>query len=344
MRRPLTFPTRGIDLARFVVAGALVLAAPRLRASEPGTPGVAPTGPSPDAIAAAQALFVEGRRLVADKHYEEGCAKLEQSKKLDPAPGTGVNLADCYEKSGRLAAAWLEFHEAAIVAQRSGRPEWAEQALSRAQRLEPRVPVLTVLVDEPSPEIAVLRDGVPMDPSTFGSPVPVDPGAHVVTAAAAGRRPWSTRVAVEPNTRVVLHVPPLVKDAPDVGRVEAQPSVSTSAPVEHRGTVQRAVAIGLGTAALVWLGAGAYFGAITIRDNNEAASRCPTSPQCTDPQAIVLTDEAQSAASASTAAFVGGGVVLAVAAGLFLTAPSDKARPALGVRLGATSMSLVGRW
>jgi hypothetical protein len=48
-----------------------------------------------ETAAGAQALFVEGRRLVAQGQYAAGCEKLDQSEKLDPAPGTLINLADC---------------------------------------------------------------------------------------------------------------------------------------------------------------------------------------------------------------------------------------------------------
>ena len=53
-------------------------------------------------LAAAQGLFDEAKRLVAQGSVAEACPKFLASFKLDPRPGTGVNLADCHEKSAFL--------------------------------------------------------------------------------------------------------------------------------------------------------------------------------------------------------------------------------------------------
>src|SRR6185437_7085317 len=117
------------------------------------------TSHADDSKASAQELFVDGRELVAHEHYLEGCAKLERSETLDPAPGTELNLADCYEKVGRLADAWIAFREASEMAARSGRGDWARQATDRATRLSERVPKVTVMVDEDIPGLAIRGAG-----------------------------------------------------------------------------------------------------------------------------------------------------------------------------------------
>src|SRR4051812_33228673 len=55
---------------------------------------------------AAEALFNEGRKALAAGDLETACARLRASDKLDPAPGTKANLAECEEKRGRVATAW----------------------------------------------------------------------------------------------------------------------------------------------------------------------------------------------------------------------------------------------
>jgi hypothetical protein len=67
--------------------------------------------------AAAEALFLDGRRLMDLGKIDEACAKFDASEKPSPALGTLMNLADCEEKRGRIATAW------AREDQRSRQPE-----------------------------------------------------------------------------------------------------------------------------------------------------------------------------------------------------------------------------
>src|SRR3954468_2190760 len=66
--------------------------------------------------AAAQALFEQARKLMADGKFPEACPKLAESQRLDPGAGTLLNLGHCYEKSGRTASAWVTFKDAAAAA------------------------------------------------------------------------------------------------------------------------------------------------------------------------------------------------------------------------------------
>ncbi|HLK40943.1 MAG TPA: hypothetical protein VKU41_29535 [Polyangiaceae bacterium] len=326
------------EVPRLAIAASLFLVS-AAQAQEGTAP--APGSEGSDSTAAAQALFVEGRALVRDGRYAEGCEKLEQSRRLDPAPGTEINLADCFEKMGLLASAWLAFREAAATAQRFGRAQWAEKALERAHALEAVVPHMTVTVDDPAPGTVVRRGGIRVDESTLGSPVPVNPGAYVVDAFAPRRRPWSTRVVVEAATHVVLHVPPLVEETADVKPVTAaEPRRAAAA----RGSLQRTIAVGLLALSAVPVGMGAYFGLSAISHNHSAAALCPTSPACTNPDAVRLTDEARQDAVASNVAFIAGGVLLAAAAGLFVTAPAKPRGPSVAIAVEGTTASLRASW
>ena len=320
-----------------VVGGSLLLAS---RAGAQDTPVPATGSTAADSAAAAQALFVEGRGLVREGRYAEGCEKLEQSRHLDPAPGTVINLADCYEKLGKVASAWLAFHEAAATAQRYGRAEWAEKARERASALEPNVPHLTVAVDEPAPGTTVRRAGVLVEESALGSPVPVNPGAYVIDAVAPGRRPWSTRLVVEAATRVVLHVPRL---AEETSNALTPAPVVPCAPAPVTGSLQRTIALGLAAVAVVPIGIGSYFGVRAISRNDSAGALCPTSA-CTDPTAISLTSQAHQNAVASNVSFIAGGVLLAAAAALFFTAPARVEHPSVAVGVDGTTGAIRASW
>jgi len=331
--------SRHFDVAQVVVAAALISGSTAHAQGPQSLPAV-PGAPAPDSAAAAQALFIEGRHLVMDGRYAEGCAKLEQSRRLDPAPGTQINLADCYEKSGKLASAWLAFHEASASAQRNGRTEWAQQARERARALEPTVPRLTVAVDDPVPGLRVHRGGVLLESSTLGSPVPIDPGTYEVEASAPRHRPWSTHVAVEASTHVVLHVRALVEEPP-------MPSVEGTGmhrPNTHPGWLQRTIAMGTAALAVVPLGIGSFFGVRAISRNDLAAGLCPTSPACFNPEAIQKTEQARADAVAANVSFIVSGALLGTAAGLYFTAPKEADKPSISAAVEGTTVSLVGRW
>src|SRR5260221_8323214 len=70
--------------------------------------------------ATAEALFADGRRLMSIGEYATACPKLAASQRLDPGIGTSLNLADCYEKSGRFARPWAEVRGAVSAAHAAG--------------------------------------------------------------------------------------------------------------------------------------------------------------------------------------------------------------------------------
>ena len=73
------------------------------------TPALAETSASQRA--SAEALFQQATKLMDEKRYGEACEKLAGSQDLDPALGTMLYLADCYEHAGRSASAGALFHE-----------------------------------------------------------------------------------------------------------------------------------------------------------------------------------------------------------------------------------------
>src|SRR5690348_1000013 len=71
--------------------------------------------------ATAEALFEEGRKLMAEGKVAEACPKFADSEQLDASSSTLLNLASCYEKLGRTASAWATYREAASLANANGR-------------------------------------------------------------------------------------------------------------------------------------------------------------------------------------------------------------------------------
>ena len=104
--------------------------------------GVAHAGSSDQVTA--EALFSEGRRLMTAGKLDEACPKFAESQRLDPAPGTLLNLAACYERAGKTASAWNAFREAEVAAGRAGQKDRAAFAKKQWTRLETKLSLVTI--------------------------------------------------------------------------------------------------------------------------------------------------------------------------------------------------------
>lgn len=298
------------------------------------------TAHADDDKAAAEALFDEARRLMAEKRYDEACPKLEASQRLDPGVGTMLNLGDCYEKSGMTASAWAQFRETISAARKAGSREREEVARTRANALEAKLSYLTIVTWQ-GQQVHVQRDGTTVDPAVLGTRIPVDPGGHEITASAEGKRTWSTTVEVtaEPgNTKVTVPILPDENshvEATPVDGVELERSATAPSDDSH-GSTQRILAGVVGGVGVVGVVVGSVFGLKASSDWDEAKSKCSAYPEGCGTDGKQLGDDAQSAATLSTIAFVVGGVGIAGGLLLWFTAPDgdDTAETAVGIGPG----------
>lgn len=126
--------------------------------------------------------------------------------RLDPAVGTQLNLADCYERVGKVGSAWAAFLDAAALAKSSHQADREKLARARAKALEPRLPRLVIDADtsaEPGMEIS--RDGIAIGSASWNTAIVIDPGTHDVVASAPGKMSWRTVVdAKEGQTSKVV--------------------------------------------------------------------------------------------------------------------------------------------
>jgi serine/threonine-protein kinase len=315
-----------------------------------------PRPEAPEDTAASEALFYEGRNLMTQHRYAEACAVFERAEKVHVTIGVLLNLADCYEQSGRTASAWSKFHEAALAARQASDPREGF-AKTRIASLEPRL--VTITID--ASKLREVRDanlrlgGKLLDASQWGTAIPVDPGSQTVEVRAPGKQPWSATPHV--TASMTLNVP-LLKDSSAAAlpvQSNKAATVETEAPPPEQASVDRGGgldphrtwALAAGGVGAVGLGVGSVFGLISLSKHNDAAKHCANGDNPCDGQGVQWGGEAQSAGNVSTIAFVVGAAALAGGAVLWLTAPvPQSAQLALVPSVGPESggLSVKGLW
>jgi hypothetical protein len=293
---------------------------------------------SAEQLATAEALFREAQTLFDAGKAAEACPKFQASYDLDRGLGTLLNLARCYAAIGKTASAWALYVDLQNLASRAGQPDREAIAREQISALEPKLMRLQVAVPYASRAegLTITLDGKPVEPATWGTATPRDPGAHSLAARAPGKRPWSQIVELgQEGATVVVDVPALEELPPEpvepqpVPPASAAPPPSPSpaangpgdAPSDGRSTRRIAgfVVGGVGIAGLV----------VSAALAGDAAARWSdagcTEGLCATPGAQSDAEQALTEANLATGFVVGGGIALGLGALLVLTALDGEA-------------------
>ena len=269
----------------------------------------------------AEALFREGRQLMDAKDFATACPKFAESQKLEPAPGTLLNLADCYEKGGQTASAWTAFKEAAKAAAARNRADWVTTATQRAALLEPKLATLAITVGRSAdvPSLRIERDGAAVERDVWGTAVPIDPGPHSLVASASGKKAWSRKIDVAATKNVLVDVPVLEAETSSA----TPPSLANEPPPRPAkdGSGMRVagyVVTGLG---VVGLAVGTVTGVSALGKRSDAEASCVSYPSNCSADATGANDDAKKLATISTVSLIAGGVLVAGGIVLIVIAP-----------------------
>ncbi|HEY3665400.1 MAG TPA: hypothetical protein VGL19_05345 [Polyangiaceae bacterium] len=271
---------------------------------------------------AAQALFDEAKRLIQKGDAAAACPKLEESERLEASIGTKLNLANCYEKVGRTASAWILYLEVESDTKRNGQVERQTMAHNHAAALQPTLSHLTISVPPASrvPGLVVERDGAPVGEAQWGLSIPVDPGSHAVKAHAPGKKDWQSTLSVAADASAQSLSVPALDNAPLTEKGQA-------APTKPHNRAQRTaafVSFGVGGVGAVL---GTVFGLRAISKNSQSNASDKCSGDTCTPEGTTLRNSARSSGTISTVAFAVGGAALATGLVLFFT-DSKKEAPA----------------
>ncbi len=265
----------------------------------------------------AAALFDEGVALLDAGRVTEACPKLEESARLEPAAGTLLNLAGCYEKSGRRVLALETFRRASSASAARGRADWQKVADTHVASLDAALPKLVVHRGAGATEVRVTVDGAPLAAASFDVPFAAEPGTHVVAAEAPERRPFRASVILRDAATTAVNVPALEPLTRPTGGAQKEPL-----PTRTIGLVVG----GAGVAVVVFgvVGAGIASGALS-----DAKAQCPSYPDQCGPSASDPNDRARRWSTLSTVSLIGGGVLVAAGATLYFW-PTPKTSVSFG--------------
>lgn len=311
--------SRAWPLALALSAGATLIAGPIQ----------AQTGESK---AMAEALFREGKKLLAKGKIDDACAKFESSYHLDEVLGTLLNVASCHETQGRFATAWGEFNEALTTAKKADLTARQKFAKEHIAAIEPKLSHLTVTVPEAASVegFQVTLDRVPLPRGAWGTPVPVDSGSHAVVATAPGRHTWESSVKVEQAASESVSIPVLEKPPPPPP--PPPPKLRWKRPAGI-------AALGVGA---VGIGVGSYFGVRALNLGSESARGCQPDGGCTG-DALAAFGRGKTAATTSDVFLLAGGAMAAAGGVLLILDAVDKPSPPhLAVSPGPGSLIVTG--
>ncbi len=304
----------------------------------------APVSAAPSSVekSTADALFKEGKKLLDAKDYDAACPKLAESARLQPGGGVQLALALCHEGQGRLATAWNDYREALALAKRDKRQDREEIATAKLAELEPRIAKLTIQLSDgakaQSPTVKL--DDAVLPSASFGVAIRVDRGNHTLVVSATGKITKTIELPIADKDEKTVVVAPLadepqkpadpVKPTEPVKPVDSAPSSGPS----------RVGPIVLGSAGIVLVGLGAFFGLKAMSTSSDVRANCPGGA-CTSPEWVDKNDDARRSALFANLGVGVGALALAGAAVWWFATPKEQP---VAVAVGPTEVRMVVRW
>jgi tetratricopeptide (TPR) repeat protein len=305
----------------------------------------------------------------ADERYDEAKAIFAQAGEAFEA-GDRARAAELYQRAfdtyptptaafwhgralasmGRLVAADARYRVAAEWVLTADAPPAYAEARAAAERereaLAPRIPHVVLRVTAAGAEVEI--DGKLLAPQALNVRLPVDPGAHVVSARAPGRAAFRRALELAEGAQVALEVE--LPELSVAGPTAAPPSRETR-PAEPGLGAQRiagAVFLGLGGAgAVVW----AVSGGLYLSKQAEVDERCDPAPEggdeylCDSQDAVDAAEAGKVLGTVNDVALFAGLGCAALGAVLLLTASDEgEAAVSLAPSRSGIGLGLEGRF
>lgn len=269
----------------------------------------------------AERLFREARKLVDAGDYAAACSKFAESERLEPAPGTLVNLAECEEHTGKVIAAQEHYRLAS-----SGYPKTDKRhdlAAQKASALDGKLVHLTLrLAPDAPPGVTVRRGDAVVAETELGVSVAVDPGPLAVVVTAPGRVDMRYPLTLhDGETKEVLVVAGEPVPSSDANGPAGAPAGGVAA---SSSSTVRTLGFVVGGVGVAGLALGAISGILAMGKASTVRSHCNTTTYVCDPEGLDAARAGDVLAPLSTVGFIAGGVLLTTGLVLVLTVGKKK--------------------
>jgi hypothetical protein len=266
--------------------------------------------------AAAEALFRQGAAEMDAGNFASACPKIEESFRLDPATGALLTLAACYERSGKVASAWVRYLDVESRAAKEGDKDREAVARQKAAELAPRLPRVTITL---APAVSSLdgvqvrRDQTALAAATLGTPLPIDPGPHVIEVSAPGYAPARREITAVEGRAETVSFDDLV--ASSSSAPPPPPPVAPPPTEEGRGLTGLQIGgIVVGSVGVAALSTGIIFGVVASGSNGELVDDLGYTDTGVCTKSSLETcrakyDDVKETATMSTALVIGGSVL-----------------------------------
>lgn len=336
-----SFSKHGQARAAAIFAGLLLVATPGWTQTTEAT------------RAAARQLATEGVNNFEAGEFTAASDKLNRAFETIRAPSLGLWSARALARCGRLVQASERYLEVTRLDPKNGDEAVQREAQADAERerseLEPRIARLTLAVFNTAAEgdVEVTLDGAVLPAALLRAQVPMDPGEHLIEARQGilyAKQPL--RIAEGARINVSLQLAPSAEGA---GAAGPTPATAERAPERATPSAERAPERAVPTA--LWLtlaGAGAGLVVGTVTGVMAIQTREPVAPYCPGdvcpPQYTHEVNRLNTLRTVSTASFIVGGVGLAAAGVLWLSAPraEQRARGYVRANIGLGQVSVEG--
>jgi hypothetical protein len=178
----------------------------------------------------------------------------------------------------------------------------------------------------------VTRDSATLGTASLGTPLPIDPGEHEISAVAPQHKRWSRKVVAREGQILRIEIPALepepVEPAPKGEGTGRKPGSPAPDGASGGGTGGRVIAGAvIGAVGVAGLAVGGVFVGLTASKKSEADSGgCETKNECTGP-GYDLIDDAKTFANVANIALAAGGAMVVAGGILILTGLGDDPKP-----------------